>query len=240
MEPPLDTASPANAPDGSARQKSERSTFHFFNWGVANLIAFRICSEAIADNKKAAPPAHNDKGRPILQRNSMSNTAENKIVQLPLQNSAQHAAPKETVALFRVRETVVRYRTLTKVKEPIKTAVDIATLFRKLAPNNVQEHLCLFCLDGSHAVVNCSRVFMGTANSATVHPREIFQIAFLTGAVSIIIAHNHPSGLITESKQDRVVTRRIKEAGELVGIPLLDHVIVSDHSYQSALEKGWL
>ncbi|MEP1075208.1 JAB domain-containing protein [Leptolyngbya sp. PL-A3] len=170
----------------------------------------------------------------------MSNTAENKIVQLPLQDSTQHAAPKEPVALFRVRETVVKYRTLTKVKEPIRTAADVAALFWKLVPNNVQEHLCLFCLDGSHAVVNCSQVFMGTANSSTVHPREIFQIAFLAGAVSIIIAHNHPSGVLTESKQDRVVTRRIKEAGELMGIPLLDHVIVSDHGYQSALEQGWL
>uniref|UniRef100_A0A8T6QR39 MPN domain-containing protein n=1 Tax=Lyngbya confervoides BDU141951 TaxID=1574623 RepID=A0A8T6QR39_9CYAN len=62
----------------------------------------------------------------------------------------------------------------------------------------------------------------------------------ITGAVAIIIAHNHPSGNLIESSQDRAITRRLKEAGEIMGIPLLDHVIVSDHSFQSAAAKGWL
>jgi DNA repair protein RadC len=171
----------------------------------------------------------------------MRNTAEKKLVQLPLHfRDGAGETPQEPVTLFRIRETVVRYKTLAKVREPIKTAEDIAALFRKLAPNNVQEHVCLFCLDGSHAVVNCSRVFTGTANTATLHPREIFQIAHITGAVAIIVAHNHPSGNLVESHQDRATTRRLKEAGEIMGIPLLDHVIVTDHGFQSAAAKGWL
>lgn len=171
----------------------------------------------------------------------MSTTARNKHVQLPLQlgKFPEHSS-SEPVPLLRIRETVVRYKTLSKVRKRVKTAADIATLFRKLAPNNVQEHLCLFCLDGSHTVVNCSKVFTGTANTATVHPREIFQIALITGACAIIVAHNHPSGNLIESSQDRATTRRLKEAGEMMGIPLLDHVIVTDHGCQSAGNKGWL
>ena len=168
-------------------------------------------------------------------------TAEKKFVQLLLELRQQETeARQEPVSLFRVREPVLRYRTVAKVRERVRSAEDIAALFRKVAPNNVQEHVCLFCLDGGHAVVNCSRLFTGTANSATVHPREVFQIAVLTGACAIIVAHNHPSGNLVASSQDRATTKRLKEAGELMGIPLLDHVIVSDHGFQSAADKGWL
>jgi DNA repair protein RadC len=171
----------------------------------------------------------------------MRNTAEKKFVQ-PLLELRQRDAEtrQEPVSLFRVREPVVRYRTLTKVKEKIKAADGIAKLFRKLVPNNVQEHFCLFCLDGSYAVVNCSRLFTGTANTTMVHPREVFQVAVLTGACAIIVAHNHPSENLTPSQQDLDLTKRLKSAGELMGIPLLDHVIVTNKSYRSAATDGWL
>lgn len=170
----------------------------------------------------------------------MGNTAENKVVQLSLSfRNWKQETRQEPTSLFRVREPVLRYRTVAKLRELVRSAEDIASLFRKVAPNNVQEHICLFCLDGSHAVVNCSRLFTGTANSSTIHPREVFQIAVLTGACAIIVAHNHPSGILTESQQDRAVTKRLKEAGKLVGIPLLDHVIVSDDGFRSAAADGW-
>lgn len=164
----------------------------------------------------------------------MTNTAQKNFVQ-PLTTTKE-----EPITLLKVRETVLRYRTLTKVREPVKEPRDIAALFRRLVPNNVQEHVCLFCLDGNHNVVSCSTLFTGTANYANVHPREIFQMAVVTGAVAIIIAHNHPTGKSEPSSQDKKLTKRIRDAGEILGIRLLDHLIVTDTEFNSAAESGWI
>ena len=77
-------------------------------------------------------------------------------------------------------------------------------------------------------------VMVGTLMSSLVHPREVFSRAILAGAASIIIAHNHPSGSLSISENDREVTRRIRQAGEILGIRLDDHVIVADGSFVSA------
>jgi DNA repair protein RadC len=169
----------------------------------------------------------------------MSNIAEKNILQLPLSFKAKTEAKKPTT-LFKIRETVVRYRTLAKVKELVKEPEHVAALFRRIVPNNIQEHLCLFCLDGSHTVTHGSVLFTGTANMAMAHPREIFQVAIVSGACAIVIAHNHPSGSLTPSSEDKRTTKRINEAGELLGIKLLDHVIVTDTEFNSAAQSGWI
>jgi DNA repair protein RadC len=92
----------------------------------------------------------------------------------------------------------------------------------------------LLALDGGRKVSGAFEVSRGTLTSSLVHPREIFQRAILAGAASIIIAHNHPSGALTISEQDRDVTRRIEDVGELIGIPLDDHLIVAESGYVSA------
>jgi DNA repair protein RadC len=139
-----------------------------------------------------------------------------------------------------VREATVRYRKLATVKQLIKTPEDVAPLFWKLVRNRAQENFCAFYLDGSHAVVSASLLFLGTANSAQIHPREIYQVAVLTGAVAVIVAHNHPSGPALESSADRQTTQRLKEAGKLLGIPLLDSIIFGDQEINSADSRGWL
>lgn len=80
-------------------------------------------------------------------------------------------------------------------------------------------------------------VSKGNLNSSIVHPREIFKRAVLNNAASIICMHNHPSGDPTPSQNDIDITKRIDEAGELMGIPLLDHVIIGDGTYISLKEK---
>ena len=72
-------------------------------------------------------------------------------------------------------------------------------------------------------------------NQSTVHPREIFKHAFLESAYSIIIMHNHPSGDITPSKADYLITDKIYEAAEIMGIELLDHIIIGNNNYESIL-----
>jgi len=127
-----------------------------------------------------------------------------------------------------IREVRVTYQPTTSKLFAIKGPDDVADFVRSILTDNSREHFIALYLDGAHQVASYSIVSIGTANSAVVHPREVFQRAILAGAVSIIIAHNHPSGVLTPSPEDHKVTRRLKEAGEILGIKLLDHLIVTD------------
>lgn len=75
-------------------------------------------------------------------------------------------------------------------------------------------------------------------NSAVISPRELFVEALQKNAVSIVLLHNHPSGDPTPSKEDVLITRRIQEAGRLIGVELLDHIVIGDNCYVSLREKG--
>ena len=80
----------------------------------------------------------------------------------------------------------------------------------------------------------------GSLATSIVHPREIFKMAILSNAYSLILAHNHPSGDVTLSKEDINISKRLKECGELIGINILDHVIIGDNKYLSLKEEGYL
>jgi DNA repair protein RadC len=82
-------------------------------------------------------------------------------------------------------------------------------------------------------------VSVGSLNQSIVHPRELFKTALLSSAAAIILVHNHPSGDPTPSREDIEITRRLKEAGEILGVKLLDHIIVGS-SYLSFTERGLL
>jgi len=97
-----------------------------------------------------------------------------------------------------------------------------------------QEYFVLLTLDGARRLINNRVVTIGTLMSSIVHPREVFSLAIEDRAASIIIAHNHPSGMLDISEQDREVTRRIKQAGDILGIRLDDHIVVSGDGFVSA------
>lgn len=99
---------------------------------------------------------------------------------------------------------------------------------------------CILNLKTSGAVINLNIVSMGSLNAAVMEPREIFKSSILSNAASIILLHNHPSDDLQPSKEDINLTRRIELAGELLGIPLLDHIILGRGRYMSLREKGYM
>ena len=103
-----------------------------------------------------------------------------------------------------------------------------------------REHLVLITLDTKNVTTSITTISIGSLNTSIVHPREVFKTAILSNAASIILAHNHPSGDSTPSKEDINITDRIKESGKILGIDLLDHLIIGDDSYISLKEKGIL
>ena len=103
-----------------------------------------------------------------------------------------------------------------------------------------REQFMIACLNTKNEPTNISVVAVGTLNKAIVHPREVFKTAILSNAASVMVFHNHPSGETTPSQQDIQLTSRLYEAGELLGIKLLDHLIIGDNSFTSLKEKGYL
>ncbi len=135
-----------------------------------------------------------------------------------------------------IREVRATYQPTSTPLFAIKGPDDVANFVRSILTDNSREHFVALYLDGAHQVTSYSIVSIGTANASMVHPREVFQRAILAGAVSIIIAHNHPSGILTPSDEDHNVTQRLKVAAEILGIKLLDHLIISDVANVSIID----
>ena len=96
----------------------------------------------------------------------------------------------------------------------------------------------MLCLNSKNEPTNLSVISMGTVNSSLIHPREVFKIAILSNASKIMLAHNHPSGNPSPSHEDELMTKRIKDCGNMMGIELLDHIIVGDNTYYSFKENN--
>lgn len=101
-----------------------------------------------------------------------------------------------------------------------------------------QEYFIVVLLDGAHQIIKHVVVSMGLVNRTLAHPREVFAPALIERATAIIIAHNHPSGNLDPSPDDMELTLRLKKAGDLLGIPVLDHIIFSACNFHSMLESG--
>ena len=103
------------------------------------------------------------------------------------------------------------------------------------------EHFMVFMMDTKLKVVGFSDISKGSLDTALVHPREVFQPAMMTAkTAAVIVAHTHPSGDPTPSQEDIMVTDRLADAGKLMGIPLIDHIVVGDGKYVSLANEGYI
>lgn len=138
---------------------------------------------------------------------------------------------------MKIREIILSYGE--NVDTPlIRKALDALPVFRALLSTNAKEHFLALYLDGNHKPINYSIVTIGLVNSSQVHPREVFRPAIACGATALIVAHNHPSGSMVPSEQDKAVTVKLKQAADIIGIKLLDHIIFDDVNSYSMQEMG--
>ena len=100
------------------------------------------------------------------------------------------------------------------------------------------EHFAVVTLDATHKVISMHITSKGIVNKTLVHPRETFRDAIMDNSAAIILAHNHPSGNANPSKEDDEITKRLVDAGTLLGIPVLDHIVVGNEGYYSYQEHG--
>ena len=136
------------------------------------------------------------------------------------------------------RKEVVREDAPAWVSKRFTSASQVFEMFHDLQME-AKEHFIALHMDGKNRISCLDRVSVGSLNQSIVHPREVFKTALLSSAAAILLLHNHPTGDPTPSREDLEITRRIKEAGELLGIRVLDHIIIGD-SYLSFVEQGLL
>lgn len=121
----------------------------------------------------------------------------------------------------------------------IRNGACVARLVRDSARGSRRESFFAVHVDTRHRLLPLPQVSTGGIDAAPVHPREVFSSAIRDGASAIVVAHNHPSGDPQPSAEDRLVTQRLREAGELVGVPLLDHLVVGADRFYSFAEEAF-
>ena len=122
--------------------------------------------------------------------------------------------------------------------EPVKSAADVFERYRYLVGDSPVEVFLAVLLDVKHRVLRDARVSVGILNGSLIHPREVFATAVAERAAAVVLVHNHPSGDPSPSPEDREVTRRLRSAGGIVGIPVMDHVIIGSCSFYSFREEA--
>lgn len=137
------------------------------------------------------------------------------------------------------KELSVNYPELDRKMNGPEKVVRLAKEFLHL-DDQTEEYLYMICMNSKLELTSVFEISHGNVNSSIIGAREIFQKALLANAVSIILMHNHPSGDSTPSREDIEVTKRIVEAGRVVGIELVDHIIIGRPIFTSLKEKGYM
>ena len=143
-----------------------------------------------------------------------------------------------------IREVTVQFKPLNTERIKVDNPASVSEFVQDKIGNDARESFILLCIGNKNEVVSYSVISIGTVTETIVHPREVFLPAIMTKASGIIVAHNHPSGVNLPSRQDIETTKRLVEAGKVIGIPLVDHIIVGfNHpagSFYSMKENGYI
>lgn len=149
----------------------------------------------------------------------------------------RNPAPQKRVGIIKTQ--IIRERSILYGKRRLRNTMDAVELVHSMFQYADKEMMVVLSLDTKNAPLALEIVSVGTVNSCLIQMRELFKHSILNNATSILCFHNHPSGIPTPSKDDIAVTKQIEEAGRLLGIRLLDHIIIgSEKSYVSLRERG--
>lgn len=125
-----------------------------------------------------------------------------------------------------------------KGKKPITSPEVVVQVAKSYFKNSDREHFICFALDTRNNIIGLNTVSIGCVDSTIVHPREVFKFAILANATVVIFAHNHPSGDANPSSDDIAMTKRLQEAGKIIGIEVIDHIIIGDGIHKSMKAAG--
>ena len=134
---------------------------------------------------------------------------------------------------------LVRESNIPIAKKSIQSPEDAAKIMMDYLKGTDREHFVGMYLNAANNLITIHTISIGILNSSLVHPREVFKMACMVNAAAIVVAHNHPSGNIEPSAEDLSITRQLVEAGKILGIPLHDHIIVTEENgFMSFAERN--
>lgn len=134
------------------------------------------------------------------------------------------------------KRTAIQISEMSMAKK-ITSAEDVANIFIPRLRDELKENFFVVCLSTSNTIIRAEKISVGTLDASLVHPREVFKIAILNNSKSIILVHNHPSGNPEPSDEDYSITKKFVEAGKILNIPILDHVIIAGGKFTSIMER---
>lgn len=190
------------------------------------------CATAVAARGGAGGPVHLEPAGEWDAIQWLASARAEELCQIPGIGPARAAQIAAAVELGR------RLATARPVRPRVRCPADVSRLLMAGMKDLDREHFYLVQLNTKHYVLGVDLISIGTLNGSMVHPREVFRAAVRRGAAALILVHNHPSGDPTPSPEDVQVTRRLVEAGRIMGIDVLDHVIIGNQRYVSLREAG--
>lgn len=220
--------------------EDERPREKLLKRGAAALTDAELLALVLRTGDAAAGKSAIDLGRELLERfegnlRELAQAELNELQQIKGLGLAKAASIKAAFTLgsrFQAR----RLETLERFTSPAQ----VFDFFHHELRDNRKELFLALLLDGKNRITRKVQVSEGSLNQSIVHPREVFAPAVRESAAAVIFIHNHPSGDPAPSREDREITNRLKEAGEILGIKVLDHIIIGDGAYYSFVESGLL
>jgi len=174
----------------------------------------------------------------LLKEYPLKSLAANRISQFVRTNGIGMAKACQLVACFELGRRCASLNV--HQRQAINSSKDAIHLLAPEMENLDKEHFVALLLDTRHKLIKKERIFIGTLDNSVIHPREIFKPAIIESAAAIIIAHNHPSGDPSPSNDDIEITRKLKQAGTLIGIEVLDHIIIGNKTSYSFLDSSMI
>jgi len=175
--------------------------------------------------------------RLLSQFGSLKGIGDASLEELAKVKGIGQAKAAQIRAAFELTSRLEGYQESGK-RETVKTPQDVVALLRSRLRGKKKEYFLALLLDTRNQLIRVAEISVGSLDSSVVHPREVFKEAVSASAAAVIFAHNHPSGDPEASEDDINLTKRLVEAGEIMGIDVLDHIIIGDRRYLSLKREG--
>ena len=216
--------------------ETERPREKLYNQGPSALSNEELI--AIIIRTGHGPDTAIDLARKVLARDNrgLASLKDTTLQELMEINGIGECKAAQILAAIEIGNRIGYREALDKIK--ISDPSTIANLFMGEMRYLQKEHFRVILLDTKNQIIVTEEISVGTLNASIVHPRDVFKVAIKRNANSVVLIHNHPSGDPTPSKEDINITNRLIEAGNLIGIKVLDHLIIGDNRYMSFKEKN--
>jgi len=238
--PPSCPASPDSGVEGGIKEwpEDERPREKMRQQGAENLTTAELLALIIRTGDPGTRQSAIDLGRELIARFD-DNLRELGAADLTEITAVKGVGPAKATAIKAAFTLASRFQArrlehLDRFTSPRQ----VFDYFHHEFRDRRKEYFLTLLLDGKNRIIRRVQISEGSLNQSIVHPREVFSPAVRESAAAMILVHNHPTGDPSPSGEDIAITRRLKEAGEIMGIKVLDHIIIGDGDYLSFVEKG--